>query len=143
MFFETAGAFGGRAVAAIHWLRQPIGRGVDWGRIPNFLRLAISRDPGVVERAEDGRWGSLWARRQADEQLQAILSPWPVERPSHWVRSVHARVTEKEVERIRTSVARNRPFGNEKGQSEQAKRLELLYTLRGEGRPKATEAVAS
>ena len=52
-------------------------------------------------------------------------------------------MTEKEVERIRTSVARNRPFGNEKWQSEQAKRLGLLHTLRGEGRPKATEAVAS
>jgi hypothetical protein len=116
---------------------------VDWGRIPNFIRLAISRDPGVVERAEDWRWGRLWARRQGDAQLRAILSPWPVERPSHWVRLVHARLTEKEVERIPTSVARNRPFGNEKWQSEQAKRLGLLHTLRGEGRPKATEAVAS
>ena len=75
--------------------------------------------------------------------MQAILSPWPAERPSHWVRLVNARLTDKEVERIRTSVAGNRPFGNEKWQSEQAKRPGLLHTLRGQGRPKATEAVAS
>ena len=35
----------------------------------------------VVERAEDWRWGSLWARHQGSEALQAILSDWPLERP--------------------------------------------------------------
>ena len=33
-------------------------------------------------RAEDWRWGSLWARRHGDERCKAILSDWPIERPS-------------------------------------------------------------
>jgi hypothetical protein len=46
-------------------------------------------------------------------------------------------MTDKEAEGTRTCIARNRPFGNQEWQDEQAKRLGLLYTLRGEGRPKA------
>ena len=44
---------------------------------------------------------------------------------------------EKEAEAVRTCIARNRPFGSEAWQNRQAKRLELLHTLRSEGRPKA------
>jgi putative transposase len=42
---------------------------------------------GVVERAEEWRWGSLWARRQGGEQLRALLSDWPLERPRNWLAS--------------------------------------------------------
>ena len=35
-------------------------------------------------------------------------------------------LTDKEVERMRTSIARNRPFGSQAWQNEQAKRLGLL-----------------
>jgi hypothetical protein len=35
----------------------------------------------VADRAEDWRWGNLWARRHGDERLKAILSGWPMERP--------------------------------------------------------------
>ncbi len=31
----------------------------------------------VVQRAEDWRWGSLWARRHGSEELKSILSGWP------------------------------------------------------------------
>jgi hypothetical protein len=48
-------------------------------------------------------------------------------------------MTEKEVEGIQTWFARNRPYGDEAWQRTQAKRLGLLHTLRGEGRPKATK----
>ena len=91
----------------------------------------------VVERAEDWRWGSLWARRHGNEQLKAILSDWPIARPTNWVRLVNEPMTDKEAEGIRTCIARNRPYGNEAWQIQQAKRLDLLHTMRGEGRPKA------
>ena len=35
-------------------------------------------------RAEDWRWGSLWARRTAT-RLRAILSDWPMHVPRNWV----------------------------------------------------------
>jgi putative transposase len=92
---------------------------------------------GVADRAEDWRWGSLWARRHGDQRLKAILSDWPMERPAGWVRLVNEPMTEKEVDAIRACVARNRPYGNQQWQDQQAKRLGLLHTLRCEGRPRA------
>ncbi len=92
---------------------------------------------GTVDRAEAWRWGSLWARRHGNDPLKAILSDWPLERPSNWVRLVNEPMTEKEVARIRTCIARNRPYGNETWQDEQCKRLGLSHTMRSEGRPKA------
>jgi putative transposase len=97
---------------------------------------------GVVDRAEAWRWGSLWARRHGDDALKAILSDWPTERPSNWVRLVNKPITEKELERIRTCIARNRPYGDESWQNEQAKRLGLLHTMRSEGRPKVIRAMS-
>ena len=93
----------------------------------------------VVERAEDWRWGSLWARRHSGHQLKAILSDWPVERPPGWLSLVNGPMTEKEAEGVRTSIVRNRPYGSELWQDQQAKQLGLLHTLRGEGRPKAVK----
>ena len=50
----------------------------------------------VVRRAEDWRWGSLWAWRQGSEQLRAILSDWPLERPRDWLRLVNEIMSEQE-----------------------------------------------
>lgn len=96
---------------------------------------------GVVERAEDWRWGSLWARRHGGEQLKAILGDWPIARPTNWIRLVNEPMTEKEAERIRVCIARNRPYGNEAWQGMQAKRLGLWHTMRSEGRPKAFASI--
>jgi putative transposase len=93
---------------------------------------------GVVQRAEDWHWGSLWARRQGSEELKAVLSDWPMERPRNWVAWVNEPMTEKEAEAIQICLARNRPYGDERWQEFQAKRLGLLHSLRNEGRPSAT-----
>jgi putative transposase len=92
----------------------------------------------VVRRAEDWRWGSLWARRQGGQELRAILSEWPLERPRNWVRLVNEVMKEREVEKLRACIARNRPFGGAQWQDDVAMRLGLSHTLRNEGRPKAT-----
>jgi len=95
---------------------------------------------GVVGRAEDWRWGSLWARRRGGEPWQKLLSDWPLPQPADWLNLVNQPMTEKEAEAIRTCIARNRPYGSEQWQGEQAKRLGLGHTLRGEGRPRGTGA---
>jgi len=94
---------------------------------------------GAVERAEDWRWGSLWARRQADEPLRALLSQWPVRRPNDWVRLVNRPMSKREADAIQTSIATNRPFGTETWQDKQAKRLGLSHTIRREGRAKKVD----
>ena len=60
-----------------------------------------------------------------------------VERPRNWVALVNQPMTEKEAEGFQTSMARNRPYGEEAWQDRQARRLARMHTLRGEGRPKA------
>jgi putative transposase len=95
----------------------------------------------VVKRAEDWRWASLWARRHGNAQLKAILSDWPMERPRNWTALVNEPMTEKEVEGIRISIARNRPYGDEHWQDNQAERLGLSHTLRREGRPNAIRGI--
>ena len=90
---------------------------------------------GPVKRAQDWRWGSLWARRRGDEPLRALLSDWPVLRPKDWTRFVNRPITKREIEAFQTCT-RNRPYGNESWQSEQAKRLGLSHTMRREGRPR-------
>lgn len=90
----------------------------------------------VVQRAEDWRWGSLWVRRHGPAKLKALLSDWPADRPRLWVREVNEPMSNKEMEAMRTSMTRNRPFGSEAWQRRVANRLNLMHTLRSEGRPK-------
>lgn len=105
----------------------------------------VERNPvtaGMVDRAEDWRWGGPWVRREGDANLEALLSDWPVTRPRHWLKLVNEPLTEKEVERIGTSIERNRPYGSEAWQHDRARELGLLHTLRREGRPKKAPASA-
>ena len=90
----------------------------------------------VVRRAEDWRWGSLWARRQGSPTLRGLLSDWPVERPRNWLALVNEVMSKKELEKLRACVARNRPYGGEEWQSDVAQKLGLGHTLRNEGRPR-------
>ena len=46
-------------------------------------------DAGLVQRAEEWRWCSLWLRRHYC--AQALLSEWPVPIPSDWLESLNRR----------------------------------------------------
>ncbi len=61
---------------------------------------------GLVERAEQWRWGGLWARRRGDAAIKGILSPWPVERPRDWLARVNRPLSAKELRRLRISMER-------------------------------------
>ena len=64
----------------------------------------------MVERAQLWQWGSLWAVH-GEEAIRALLSPWPVERPANWTARVNAPLTAKELDRVRVSIERGRPYG--------------------------------
>jgi putative transposase len=92
---------------------------------------------GLVERAEDWRWGSLWKREnEGANGAVKLLSDWPVDRPRDWVQQVNRAMTEKELERIRLSVRRDRPLGSEAWVAKTVKQLHLEHTVRAEGRPR-------
>jgi putative transposase len=54
----------------------------------------VERNPlaaGLVPRAEEWRWGSLWTRMHGEDAVKRLLSPWPTERPEDWTERVNAR----------------------------------------------------
>jgi putative transposase len=90
---------------------------------------------GLVERAEEWPYGSLCARSQAADPTREILADWPIGRPADWVERVNTPLSAGELKRLRLSVVRGRPFGEDSWADRTARRLGLEHTLRPEGRP--------
>lgn len=93
---------------------------------------------GVVKRAEQWRWGSLWARREGPAELRGLLSKEAPALPGGWVERVNEPMTKKELAGLPLSVARGRPYGEAGWVREMAAELGLEHTLRDEGRPPKT-----
>jgi putative transposase len=109
----------------------------------HFLTVAryVERNPlraKLVAKAEDWRWSSVWRRLQGNPELTEFLSAWPVEPPRNWVAWVNQPEAVSELESLRTSVQRGRPFGSQRWVTRMAKRLSLEPTLRDRGRPKGS-----
>ncbi|MGE3639803.1 MAG: transposase [Pirellulales bacterium] len=105
----------------------------------HFLALAryVERNAlraGLVERAEDWRWGSL--ARWLEPTEPTLLSPWPIPRLPRWTERVNVPLTERELRDIRHSVQRGRPFGTGRWLDRCVERLQLASTLRPRGRPR-------
>ena len=90
----------------------------------------------LVSRAENWQWSSLWRRCQGDPALRAILSDWPVEIPRDWASWVQQPQTEAELQAVRRSVTRGRPFGDDSWARRIAKKFGLESTFRDQGRPR-------
>jgi putative transposase len=98
----------------------------------------VERNPvaaGLVPRAEEWRWGSLWTRTHGDDAVKRLLSPWPFARPKNWITRVNAPLSGKELKRIQVSLERGRPWGDEKWVDGKVAELGLKHTVRPEGRP--------
>ena len=61
---------------------------------------------------------------------------WPLEMPGDWLRWVQEPQTEGELDAIRRSVVRGRPFGGDRWARRTAKRFGLESTFRPQGRPR-------
>jgi putative transposase len=89
----------------------------------------------LTDNAEDWQWSSLWRHGQTDPKLTSWLSDWPMERPRNWTTSVNRPHTASELESLRVSAQRGRPFGDEGWVRRMAKRFGMESTLRPRGRP--------
>jgi putative transposase len=116
------------------------------GRYKSFLIQAdehfldccryVERNPvraGLVTRAQEWRWSSLW--RHANRKGGKLLSPWPVQRPAGWTAYANSPLPEAELEALRTSVARGRPYGGTAWMRGMIERYHLASTVRPIGRP--------
>jgi putative transposase len=90
---------------------------------------------GLVKRAEQWRWGSLWPRDSSAGPGAIVFSDWPVPRPADWAKRVNAAQSEAELAAIRQCVSRGRPFGPLAWVAHAVTRLKLQTTLRPRGRP--------
>lgn len=99
----------------------------------------VERNPvtaGLVTRAEQWRWSSLWTSQHGTQEQRALLSDWPVPRPRGWATQVNKPLTAKELERVRVSLRRDQPLGSETWVRRTVGRLGLEHTIRPEGRPR-------
>jgi putative transposase len=118
---------------------------------------------GLVRRAQDWRWCSLWQRLYDHQRAvpndgggdndrdgndhdapagndspgydPPTLGDWPVEIPVDWLRWVNRAETATEAEAVRQSIRRGRPFGTPAWQKRTARRLGLESAFRPRGRP--------
>jgi len=107
----------------------------------HFLTVCryVERNPlraRLVTRAEAWRWSSLWRRRRGAAQTRELLSDWPVDRPARWTARVNAAETAEELDQLRLSVARGKPFGNPTWTQRTIARLGLESSIRPRGRPR-------
>lgn len=99
----------------------------------------VERNPlraGLVARAEDWRWGSLYRRAHGTPDERRLLADLPVALGSRWIEHVNATQTEAEVDSIRRSINRGQPFGGEAWTAKVTRQLQLEHTFRPRGRPK-------
>ena len=91
----------------------------------------------LVRRAELWPWSSLGvsSHRAAAEEAPP-LAAWPLVRPRNWAERVNQPLTEAEIEAVRVSIQRGRPFGGASWQKRTARRLGLESTFRPRGRPR-------
>lgn len=104
---------------------------------------------GLVERAEQWPWGTLWRRTHPGEakpsgvnvdsvieRCKLPLSPWPVKRPADYRRRVNQPQAAAEEQAVRLSMTKGRPFGDAAWQARVTKRLGLESSFRPTGRPR-------
>jgi len=107
----------------------------------HFLTLCryVEANPvrsGLVPRAEEWRWSSLWVRENGPTELRAALGDWPVDRPRGWRAAVYRDVDEESAARVRKAITRGPPLGTAAWVARTATRLGLQTTLRPRGRPR-------
>lgn len=113
-------------------------------RDDHFLTVARyvernARRAKLVKRAEDWPWSGLWIRCNGDEGHRRMLSPWPVAEPRQWITMVNRPQSQAELEAVRISVNRGRPFGADRWVARAAESLGLTHTFRERGRPGKAE----
>jgi putative transposase len=139
-----------------HVARRSIGEGALYqGRFKSFpieaddhllsvLRY-VERNPlrgKLVRRAENWRWSSL-SEPESDHPWLTVRDDWPAKPPRNWIAIVNEPQTDAELARLRRSVNRGSPFGDDRWGAKIAKQLGLESSLRSPGRPRKMKKVKS
>jgi len=99
----------------------------------------IERNPvraGLAASTEDWRWGSAWRRAYGTPKQKKLLADSPVDLPANYRHWINAPESLKELEEIRTSINKARPYGADGWVEKTVKQFNLDATLRNPGRPR-------
>ena len=99
----------------------------------------VERNPlraKLVQRAEEWKWSSLWEREQGNEKQKELLDEWPISIPEDYIELVNIPQTNEELESLRYSANKGKPYGSKVWVSRMIDRFNLMSTLRSPGRPK-------
>ena len=122
--------------AALQRVLRP-SRGEKRGRVQTdepFLRVAryVERNAlraKLVRRAEQWQWSSLSRLVHANGKASDFLNEWPMERPQGWIEVVNGPEGQSELDTLRASTQRGRPFGSEDWVIRIAQQLKLESTM--------------
>jgi len=89
---------------------------------------------GLVKSVKDWLWSS--SQESLGRRSRSLIDTVPLELPKDWEDYVNEPVTAKELERIRQSVIRQAPYGDEPWKLQLSKDLGLESTIRPIGRPR-------
>ncbi len=109
----------------------PIQEGAALRTVAHYMESNALRAK-LVARAEDWKWSSLPGRLTRDPSLWRAKSGI---RASSWLARVNQPLSDDELHRLRLSVQRGRPFGDDAWTRETVRRLGLESTIRPRGRP--------
>jgi putative transposase len=87
----------------------------------------------LVKRAEDWRWSSLYRREYGTKKQRQLLSAWPVQPDTDYLKWVNEPQSKEEVEVIRYAIKRGRPYGGEAWLARTVDKLDLETTMRQQG----------
>lgn len=90
---------------------------------------------GLVLSAKEWFWSSL-AQRSREWNFSGLVDSWPIPCPEDWCEWVDRPLKDEELVRIRRSVNKQVPYGNDSWVLEICVKLGLQSVLRSRGRPK-------
>jgi putative transposase len=105
----------------------------------NFYNVCryVQRNPlraGLVTKAEEWRWSSLWRRLHAEDK--DLLEPWPIRCPDDWLEVLNAPTEPADMDKVRKAINLGIPFGDPEWIEKTAEVVGLKRHLRSRGRPR-------
>jgi putative transposase len=105
-----------RAVARLTLFEKPEDYEAFERVLDEALQCYVERNPlhaGLVEKAEDWKYGSLWRQVNGTSDDRRLLADWPIERSRPWRAYVNRPQHDTELAAIRHSVRKGSPYSDE------------------------------